>query len=220
MLIYDLGANDGADTAIYATAGHEVIACEANPKLADALALRFEREIREGQVTVIGRAISDKAWPRQFHVSQNDHWSSLDPVWAGRDGRETETITVQGITLAELFDEYGCPSYLKIDVEGADRTVLEQLLADTRRPRWLSVEDCRFGPTYLDILHAAGYTGFKLSDQSILSPGTSGPFGDDLPGEWLSIDAMREHYAKTVRVGDMKMAPVGVWVDIHARLGE
>lgn len=218
MIVYDLGANSGDDTQAYLAAGHEVVSVEANPVLADALALRFEREISEGQVAVIGAAMAETIVPRAFFVSANDHWSSLDPIWAGRDGKPTEAIEVPGMTLSDLFDRYSVPGYLKIDVEGADRTVLEQLLADERRPRWLSVEDCRFGPTYLDILHAAGYTGFKLSDQSILPPGTSGPFGDDLPGEWLSIDAMREHYAKTVRVGSMKMAPAGVWHDLHAAM--
>lgn len=216
MLIYDLGANDGADTAAYLAAGHEVVAVEANPALADALMRRFGTERPLKRLRVISAAIAETSDPRQFHIADRDNWSSLDPDWAGRNGRETKAVEVACVTLPELFDRYGTPGYLKIDVEGADRIVLQQLLADTRRPKYLSVEDGWSGPAYLDVLTAAGYTGFKMSDQSILPLGTSGPFGDDLAGEWLSIDAMREHYAKTVRVGDMRTAPVGVWYDLHA----
>jgi FkbM family methyltransferase len=219
MLIFDLGAHTGEDTQAYLSQGYNVVAVEANPRLADALALRFEREIREGQVTVIGAAIAETIVPRAFFVSENPLWSSLDPIWAGRDGRKTEAVEVPGITLADLFDRHGVPGYLKIDIEGADRIVLEQLLVDTRRPLYVSVEDCRFGPSYLGLLATCGYTGFKLSEQSQWAPGTSGPFGDDLPGEWLSYREMKALYHETVRdLAGMRIAPAGVWFDIHCRM--
>lgn len=219
MLIYDLGANSGEDTAAYLAAGHEVVAVEPNPALVTTLNARFAAEIAAGRVHIEDGALGDPEWPKLFHVSANDHWSSIDPIWAGRDGLPTTAIEVPTITLPDLFERYGCPDYIKIDVEGADRIVLEQLLGDKRRPGLVSVEDCRFGPTYLDILAACGYTGFKLSEQSRLPPGTSGPFGEDLPGPWLTIDEMRALYAEVVRDGGMKMAPTGVYFDIHAKLG-
>ena len=35
-----------------------------------------------------------------------------------------------------------------------------------RLPLYVSVEDCRFGPRYMEILAGCGYDGFKLLDQS------------------------------------------------------
>lgn len=221
MIVFDLGSNDGADAAYYLSLGYEVVCCEANPKLAMALTNRFAPEIARGRVHVEAKAIAETIVPRAFFVSENPLWSSLDPIWAARDGKTTEAIEVPGITIADLFDQYGVPYYIKIDIEGADRIVLEQLLADTRRPQFISIEDCRFGPTYLALLATCGYTGFKLSEQSCLPPGTSGPFGDDLAGAWLPYREMKALYHEVVRDrGGRRIAPAGQYFDIHARLGE
>jgi FkbM family methyltransferase len=218
MIVFDLGANDGADAAYYLSLGYEVVCCEANPRLAMALTNRFAPEIAQGRVHVEAKAIAETIVPRAFFVSQNNHWSSLDPIWAARDGKATEAIEVPGITIADLFDRYSVPHYLKIDIEGADIIALRQLLADERRPRFVSVEDCRFGPSYLDLLSMCGYDGFKLSEQSQWT-GTSGPFGDDLPGLWLSFNDMKKHYAATVRTETLRrIAPEGQYFDIHGRL--
>lgn len=220
MTVFDLGANNGDDTAAYCAAGYDVVSVEANPWLATRLTDRFVHEVAEGKVRIIGAAVAETVERRRFHISANDHWSSLDPVWAGRDGRRTEALDVPCVTLPGLFDRYGVPYYLKIDVEGADRTVLEQLLADKRRPKYISIEDCRFGPNYLGLLATCGYTGFKLSEQSCLPSGTSGPFGDDLPGVWLPYREMKALYHEVVRdQGGGRIAPEGVWYDLHGRLG-
>jgi hypothetical protein len=95
-------------------------------------------------------------------------------------------------------------------------------------PLFVSVEDCRLGFDYMRIMAACGYNAFKLLDQSTVPQlrdrgtghafpaGSSGPFGDDLPGQWLSHDGMLEHYAKTVRdrAGN-RIAPRNHWWDIH-----
>lgn len=220
MIIFDLGTHTGEDTAAYLAAGYDVVAVEPNPTLVATLNERFKAEIAAGRVHIEDAALGDPLWPRPFYVSANDLWSSTNPEWAARDGMETTLVEVPTITLHDLFDRYGTPHYLKIDIEGADHVVLMQLLADRRRPNLASVEDCRFGPQYLGLLAAAGYTGFKLSDQSVLPPGTSGPFGDDLAGEWMTYAQMKAHYYKTVRdQGRQRLAPEGVWFDLHGRWG-
>ena len=132
------------------------------------------------------------------------------------------------MTLRELFARFDVPYYLKIDVEGADRTVLEQLHGNEVLPLFVSVEDCRLGFDYMRIMAVCGYNSFKLLDQSTVSQlkdpetgytfpiGSSGPFGDDLPGQWLSHEGMAEHYAMTVRdrTGN-RIAPRNHWWDIH-----
>ncbi len=228
-MIFDLGLNDGEDTAFYLKRGFNVVALEANPVLCENVLRRFDSDIGKGHLQVLNVAISDRSGSAKFYVNlENDHWSSLDSTWAGRDGSTFKETTVECVTLRELFAQFGVPYYLKIDVEGADRTVLEQLRGSEVLPLFVSVEDCRLGFDYMRIMAACGYNAFKLLDQStvpqlkdpetghVFAAGSTGPFGDDLPGQWLTHDGMVEHYATTVRdrTGN-RIAPRNHWWDIH-----
>lgn len=223
-LIFDLGMNNGDDTDFYLRRGFDVVALEANPALCEKAAKRFEGAIAEGRLRLLNAAIWEKPGEATFFVNlDNDHWSSLDAGWAGRDASRCKEIKVRCVTLAELFGEFGVPHYLKIDVEGVDQAVLEQLCGMDLLPLYVSVEDCRFGPRYMEILASCGYDGFKLLDQSTVPhmnggfpPGSSGPFGGEVPGEWLSHDKMMTLYSTTVRdVHGNRLAPRTHWWDIH-----
>jgi len=230
-LIFDLGMNNGDDAEYYLKRKFRVIAVEANPLLCEFASKRFHREIKSGMISIVNSAISDTCGPVQFFVNQqNDHWSSMDSGWAGRDGSAYTAITVESISLRKLFETYGIPIYMKVDVEGADDIVIKQLSQLDRLPYYLSVEDCRFGYEYLFTLRSVGYQNFKLLDQSTVptlidqptghhfKKGSSGPFGEDVPGEWLSINEMEERYAHEVRDRNLvRMASREHWWDIHCR---
>lgn len=229
-LIYDLGMNNGDDTEYYLQRGFRVLAIEANPALCETASRRFASEIAQGRLTILHAAIWEHSGETTFFVNiDNDHWSSIDIKWAGRDDSRCREITVRCVTLPELFEQYGMPHYLKIDVEGVDHVVLEQLGVADEPPRFVSVEDCRFGFDYMRTLAAQGYNAFKLLDQSTVSglrddsidhafkPGSSGPFGDDVPGTWMDYPSMVDHYATTVRTHEgERIAPRTRWFDIHA----
>ena len=126
--IFDLGMNNGEDTAFYLRRGFNVVALEANPALCESARRRFRKEISDGRLNLLNVAIADKPGHAKFYVNlQNDHWSSLDADWARRDSTTFKEITVECVTLASLFTDFGVPYYMKIDVEGADQSVLEQL---------------------------------------------------------------------------------------------
>ncbi len=232
-LIFDLGMNNGDDTAYYLGRGFDVVALDANPKLCERAQARFRTAIDEGRLTILNAAIWEKSGESTFFINlDNDHWSSLHVNWAGREDSQFAEINVECVTLASLFDKFGVPHYLKIDVEGADQSVLEQLRGAELLPLYVSVEDCRFGLQYMNILAFCGYDGFKLLDQSTVSQmtdpttgryfpaGSSGPFGGDVPGQWLSHQDMVALYLSTVRdrAGN-RLAPRSHWWDIHcARL--
>lgn len=227
--VFDFGMNNGDDTDFYLHRGFHVVALEANPALCARASDRFRAAVGQGRLKILNAAISDTPGEATFYVNlDNDHWSSLDPGWAGRDASRCREIAVRCVTLAELFGAFGVPHYLKIDVEGADQAVLEQMQGENLLPLYVSVEDCRFGPRYMEILAGCGYDGFKLVDQSCVSglidtasgrpfpAGASGPFGEDIPGEWLSHAAMSAHYATTVRdTQGNRLAPRTHWWDIH-----
>ena len=228
-LIFDLGMNNGDDAAFYLARGFRVIALDANPTLCQSAEQRFREAIEDGRLTIVNAAIWETPGEKIFYVNlDNDHWSSLDIGWAGRDASRCKEITVRCATLSELFNEFGVPHYLKIDVEGVDHTVLDQLRGNNLLPQYVSVEDCRFGFQYLEALASCGYDGFKLLDQSTVPhmtdpetgkdfpPGSSGPFGEDVPGNWLSYDDMVAFYSTTVRDRQgNRLAPRSQWWDIH-----
>ncbi len=145
---------------------------------------------RGWDLTILHAAIWQHSGETIFFVNvDNDHWSSIDIKWAGRDDSRCQEITVRCVTLLELFETYGVPHTLKIDVEGVDLVVLQQLASAKAVPAFVSVEDCRFGFDYLRILSQVGYGHFKLLDQSEVPdmrddrlgyqfrPGSSGPLG-------------------------------------------
>ncbi|MCJ2134412.1 FkbM family methyltransferase [Methylobacterium sp. J-026] len=231
-LVVDLGMNNGDDTAYYLRQGFRVVAVEANPTLVKAAERRFAAEISARRLAVLNRAVWDEPGSVTFYVNaDNDHWSSIDAGWAGREDSRVEAMPIETINLRDLCAAFGVPYYLKIDIEGADLTALCQLDQLAERPAFVSVEDCRFGFDYISTLGAAGYTAFKLSDQSIVPslrdettganfpPGASGPYADALPGPWRPKDDFIEHYARTVRDrAGRRLAPRTQWWDIHAAL--
>lgn len=233
-LIVDLGMNNGDDTAYYLRQGFRVVAVDANPALVETAQTRFAREIAEGRLVVLNRALSAEAGAVTFYVNtDNDHWSSIDVGWAGREGSHCQAISIATVSLRDIFANYGVPYYLKIDIEGADHIALAQLGQELVLPTYVSVEDCRFGFEYISVLETAGYKSFKLSDQSIVQSlgdettqgtfpqGASGPYADALPGRWRAPNDFVEHYACTVRDrAGQRLAPRSRWWDIHAALAD
>jgi hypothetical protein len=57
-LIYDVGMNNGNDTAYYLHCGFKVLAIEANPVLCSQATVRFEQEIEQGQLQILNIGIA------------------------------------------------------------------------------------------------------------------------------------------------------------------
>lgn len=230
-LVFDLGTNDGQDAAYYLKKGLRVVAVEANPSLAKQASERFADAIGAGQLTMHQVAISDRYDNLPFYVSrENSHWSSLDSNWASRNNGKVDVVEVDCVPLRHLLAIHGVPTFMKIDIEGADEMIIDQLSELDYLPAYLSVEDCRFGFRYLEKLIALGYDGFKLSNQATVETyvdqelghrfgfGSSGPMGEQLPGKWLAPEAILAAYADQVRTRENeRRSPPGVWWDIHAR---
>lgn len=162
-LIFDIGVNNGDDSAYYLFKGFKVVGVEANPRLCQALKLRFKKEIASGRFALVERAISQTSEPVSFYINDwIDEWSALDKEVAGRSGLPTTEVQVQPVKLGELFSDYGVPYYLKTDIEGGDIMVLDSL-ARLQLPPYLSVEAS--SADYLKRLRDLGYTQFKCIDQ-------------------------------------------------------
>jgi FkbM family methyltransferase len=163
-LIFDVGMNNGDDTAHYLDKGYCVIAVEADPTLVEEGRLRFGDALRRGQLQIVNAAIGPREEAADFWIcDQKREWNSFDRSVAARDGLPHHAIPVRCRTFRSLLDEYGTPFYLKIDIEGHDHYCVEAL-EPPDLPRYVSLE---LGPLEtLFKLHELGYRGFKLITQN------------------------------------------------------
>ncbi len=146
-----------------------------------------------------------------FYVNeQNDHWSSIDIGWAGRSDNSCRPTTVEAITLNDIFDRFGTPLFVKIDVEGMEKVVLNPTGHPDDQAALCQRRGFQSGIDFIETLAHCGYDGFKLLDQStvpslrdsllgrVFTKSSSGPFGKDVPGHWLDKHEVLKLYAETV----------------------
>ena len=239
QVIFDLGVNNGNDTAFYLEKGFRVIGVEANPLLADAARERFAEEINQGRLVLLNVGIWHTNATMPFYVNEsNDHWSSFDPGYGCRQGTPFHIIEVQCLTISQLLESYELPYYMKIDIEGADKVVIAQMQELTGRPHYISVEE--YGVKAIDDLHQLGYGQFAIVPQRTKTvasaPETplegegaylarqfddtvSGVFGRELQDPWRSYEEARQYYLNSIRREDHTyIGPQYEWYDIHAQL--
>lgn len=163
-LIYDVGMNNGDDTAYYLHKGFRVLAVEADPVLVAAAHERFAEPIRQGRLQVVNCAIGPRDEDAEFWICEDrSEWNSFDRAIASREGRPHHSITVPCRRFRGLLEEYGLPYYLKVDIEGHDHYCVQDL-APGHLPPYLSIEMGGFES--LLTLRDLGYTGFKLITQN------------------------------------------------------
>jgi FkbM family methyltransferase len=162
-LVYDVGMNNGDDSAFYLRAGFRVVAVEANPLLCRAAESRFSAEIAAGRMTVLNLAISDRPGEIDFWVNTVvSEWSSLIRSVSERAGHPVERIVVPTDSLDAVVRRHGLPHYLKIDIEHAD-VMCVQALGKTGPTPFLSVEFT--DESLMGEIAAQGYRRFKLVEQ-------------------------------------------------------
>ena len=162
-VVFDVGMNNGDDSAYYLSKGFRVVAIEANPVLVEKAQVRFEREIATGQLVIEGIAIADEIGKLPFWINEErTEFSSLMQKRARRDGMRCRVIEIETLTFDVLLERYGIPYYLKLDIEGAERFCLESLRSFPL-PGFISVE--AEGLEYLQLLWQVGYREFAIVDQ-------------------------------------------------------
>ena len=187
------------------------------------------RFLQSGQLTIVNRAIVPNAGPATFYRSSNRGWGTVVEDWhrynvAHKVAADSLDRRRQS-TLADLVESYGEAFYLKVDIEGMDRTALKSLTETRIRPPYLSMETSfERSPTLasvrsdFDTLVRLGYDRFKLVDQIMVpqqlppSPAlmgryvphaftssASGLFGEEAPGAWLSAEAAVKSFQRICR---------------------
>lgn len=126
-LVFDIGANRGDRTESFLALGARVAAVEPNPELAARLSAIY----RWSPVTVVEAAVGENEGQMPMYLSSHSNVSSLSEEWirtmkAGHLSHVTwnREVTVTVITVEELRRKFGEPDFVKIDVEGFERSVL------------------------------------------------------------------------------------------------
>nr|WP_281376881.1 FkbM family methyltransferase [Acidocella aromatica] len=228
-LIFDIGMAEGDDTALYLAKGFRVVGLEPSAKTYYGLCERFVAEIKAGRLTVLNYA-AGRETGQILEFFHNDKHPRLSGFSAGRPEFASGYTSYHVVTIgwAELVAQYGVPHYAKIDIEGAEVAFLAGA-EGAALPAYISVECHDLGPA--EALHKLGYRRFQLSDQN--PPGgyawpdparegrkaegvdvnhTSGPFGAELPPDWLDFEMFRTAW----RAAKAQGKPT--WYDCHAAL--
>ena len=163
-LIFDIGMHKGEDTRYYLSEGYQVLAIEANPVLVDEAKEKFKRQIAAGDLTILNIGIAQTESILPFYKNLRlSEWSSFDKSIGTRNGTPYEVINVQCTTTKKLFEQYGIPYYMKVDIEGYDYLCLQDLAENGEKPQFVSCEACSLD--WLDIIRSKGYTKFKMISQ-------------------------------------------------------
>ena len=276
-LIYDVGMNNGDDTAYYLARGQRVIAIEANPILAKLGAERFSAEVASGRLKILNIGVSDREGEFPFWICETlSEWSSFNRDIASRDGQPHHELMIPCQRFSSIVADHGVPFYLKVDIEGNDMLCLLDLKGPDL-PKYVSLEAAV--PDPIDHLVSLGYNAFQCISQENFLPvemppstaqmrfeetmarlysqnifmrvtralgakqrwrrrldeprmrgewkfpfGSSGPFGEDLPGRWQTADEMRGTYRLfRERIAARESSifwnekEYSFWADLHAR---
>jgi FkbM family methyltransferase len=210
-LVFDVGAHAGNRARAFAALGCHVVALEPQPDFARLLRSLFGRSAR---IEVVEMAVGDGVGRAVLSVSERTPTvTTLSPAW--REARAAEPgfagvrwnrrIEVDTTTLDLLIVRFGLPSFIKIDVEGAEPAVLGglshpvQALSFEYLPRALDqVQAC--------IARLAGLGSYRFN----WSPGES--YCLESPS-WLTGDELLEKLSAAGaqrRSGDVYARLVGV----------
>jgi FkbM family methyltransferase len=169
-LVYDVGMNNGDDTAYYLSLGFRTVAIEASPELVEQAKARFAHEIASGRLIILNIGIADREGELPFWICEtNSRWSSFDRTYASWFNSPNHQIQVPCTRFETIVAQYGVPYFCKIDIQGNDVLCLEGF-PPHKVPKFLSIEANDLNLRLLDMLRALGYSLFKCISQSNFIP--------------------------------------------------
>jgi FkbM family methyltransferase len=152
-ILLDLGANIGAVSVWGARLGSQAIAVEPDPDNRSYLAANLAANLDPDAYTVLANACTPTAGLVHLRPAHGD--SAVVPESAA------DTVTVEGITLEEVYLRAGVPysDVLKIDIEGGEYPLIAATPTEVlRKSRYITMEfdaapDAVFGPLVAKLAH-------------------------------------------------------------------
>jgi FkbM family methyltransferase len=221
-LIYDVGAHEGEDTEFYLIKGFSVVAIEAVPELCERISEKYRVYVEHGRLKILNFVVTNAPGRVDFYVDEKKSvWGTTNLAWVARNraigGGRIRKITVESASLREIIEQHGVPHYCKIDIEGSDLDALRSLRDAALVPPFISIESERRNWVRLveefSVLNELGYRRYKIVDQGLINlqrcpqpplegeycnhifeVGSSGLFGNEVPGSWLDLFEALEVY--------------------------
>jgi FkbM family methyltransferase len=163
-LVFDIGANIGTKTDLYLRNGANVICVEPQPFCVDILRKKYSSN---SCVTIENKCLSDQTENIILHICTKINTSSTcsDKF---RENRSKEhgyswdsTLSVPTVTLDALIEQYGLPTFCKIDVEGFEFNVLHGLSRPINCISFeYTIEMLEEAEKCLEVLERLGYKRF------------------------------------------------------------
>lgn len=156
--VWDIGANCGV-LAFLSAKARQIVAVEADPFLAHLL--QESVHLSGVPVNIVPAAAFSGRSLASFSIARRGRASNFLSVVGGNDssGGERARIMVPTITLDDLLDAFDPPTFVKIDVEGAEVQVFEgaqRLLREVRPVLYYEATE-KTAEACAAILREAGY---------------------------------------------------------------
>lgn len=190
-LVFDVGANIGAYSEIFASLGAQVVSVEPLPENVMILQrCAYKKRVRIVQAAAgprLGTGIIRRA-QAHTNASMSPEWIDFAEAYHRMNALPTtwlDEIEVPITTLDIISQTYGTPDFIKIDVEGYEESVLDGL---SQQPPYISFE---FNPL---MLHLAQ----RCLEKPIFSPTSECNFVVGEPERfvldaWTSIGSVLSH---------------------------
>ena len=147
-------------------------------------------EISDGRCVVIEAAVCDSGTTCELYVNCEDsEWSSTVRAVAERHDTAAVRVSVRACSLAQLCASHGPFDYIKVDIEGGDGDVLEQLKS-LPKPRFLSFE--LNSMEWLRCARDLGYDLFRLVAQNAHRSELLGCYGEPAWSSGAPPDCCRD----------------------------
>lgn len=234
-IIFDFGCNIGQNFNYFLLKADIVVGIEPNKELFDELEKKFKKEIDTGKLYLENVAVYKKKISNSiFYISKNNSLlSSIYPqIFTNNVKRDYLKVEVKFEKASNLVKKYlnkfkiSEIEYIKIDTEGNEKDVLEDLFLNKIYPKYLSVE-CQ-DPETVNLILFSPYKSFKfingksvgklinikIKDKDLknrkfsFKDHSSGPYGDDIKGNYYDKKSVLVYFLNN-NLG---------WVDINCRI--
>jgi FkbM family methyltransferase len=146
-IVWDIGANVGVFTFAAASVARKGMTLAVEPDIWLTQLLRRSQRLRKNvglNVVVLPAAVADRDGIATFTIARRGRASNALESVGGRteSGGARETQTVPTLTLDTLLDFTPAPTFVKVDVEGAEALALrgaQRLLRDVRPTVYIEV---------------------------------------------------------------------------------
>jgi FkbM family methyltransferase len=132
-ILFDIGANKGLFTDSNRSKFDKCVLVEPIPSLCDFLRNKYNQDTNIS----IEQSIVSSTKDLPFYICEHDVLSTCDPDWISKSRhsaghyRYTKLEETNYISIDELIEKYGSPSFIKIDVEGYELNVLKSMSKKT-----------------------------------------------------------------------------------------